>query len=313
MPLAILFVGFIILAHLIPFRIFYSELLDNVFENLLHSLGFAGLTGFAFTYLGRVSRSTDRPAFPFVRTFILMMSIGVSAEIAQLFFSRDASVLDLVRDAGGILATLFLIAFWKTRNATARRVKSRLLGATAGVVALLCLLPFVMAAGAILLRDASGPVLFTFERRWENEFIHPHERTTLAMLPTPSAWKSNNSQGAARILFLGGTDPGITLEEVFPDWSRRHALRLSIFSPNREPISLMLRVHDRLHNNEYEDRFNTVLRLVPGPNKISIPLALIETAPRKRRMDMKRIASIIIFAYMPTRRFTLYLDNIVLE
>jgi hypothetical protein len=311
--LAILFAGCIILAHLVPFRVFYSALLNNEFENLLHSLGFAGITGIAFLYVSRLSGRPNGAVPLFVRTFLLLMAIGVGSETVQFFFSRDASVLDLVRDAGGILTTLFLIAAWRTKNATTGRTKSRVLGAAAGVVAALCLLPFLWAAGVILLRNASGPVLFTFERRWENEFIHPGEKTTLTMLPPPFAWTSDKSRRAARISFLGGTYPGITLDEVFPDWRRRQALHLSIFSPMQEPISLSLRVHDGLHNNEYDDRFNTVLHLMPGPNEVSIPIASIETAPRKRQMDMNRIASIVIFAYKPAQPFTLYLDNIVLE
>lgn len=71
----------------------------------------------------------------------------------------------------------------------------------------------------------------------------------------------------------------------------------------------MLRVHDRAHRHEEQDRFNTRLIIRPGNNAISVPLQVISAGPLTRRMDTSAIVSIVVFMYQTSRPATLYFDD----
>ena len=86
-----------------------------------------------------------------------------------------------------------------------------------------------------------------------------------------------------------------------------------MFSESAAPLDLVLRIHDIHHDNEYGDRFNRVLVIRPGPNRISIPLAEVRSAPRGRPMDMTHIRNITLFAARPSEAFAVYIDGIELE
>jgi hypothetical protein len=77
---------------------------------------------------------------------------------------------------------------------------------------------------------------------------------------------------------------------------------------------LTLRIHDRLHNWEYEDRFNRQLVIAPSTRKIvGIPLQDIEVAPARRRMDMAAITSVMLFAWYPVPTHEFYVSRIWLD
>jgi hypothetical protein len=294
------FVGCIVLMHLLPLSFFHSDILNSEFENLLHSVGFAGVTIVAFYYLNRF-----REKSPFVLVFISLISLGILAELVQLLFSRDASLLDLLRDAGGIISALLFIASWKT--------KSRLLIPAASIITIVFMTPFLIAGGAILSRNASETRLFTFERWWEKKFTEAGEGTILSFVKPPDLWKSNTSPLAAELSMRSGTYPGISFTEILPDWSGSKVLRLSIFSFMEKTIPISIRIHDRHHNNDYNDRFNTTFQIGRGINEISIPISSIRKGPRKRQLDMKQIEAIVIFTEEQFTPSTIYLDNIILE
>jgi hypothetical protein len=88
---------------------------------------------------------------------------------------------------------------------------------------------------------------------------------------------------------------------------------LTAYSNRPEPLPLTLRIHDAVHNGQYEDRFNRQIVLTPGRNRIEIPLADLRAAPRRREMDLRHISGIGIFAYRLTDPVVIYLGPIRLE
>jgi hypothetical protein len=72
---------------------------------------------------------------------------------------------------------------------------------------------------------------------------------------------------------------------------------LTVVSDLDAPLPLVLRVHDASHDQRYADRFNRLLLIHPGVNRIVIPLDDVRRAPDRREMDMTRIRGIMLFAY----------------
>ena len=86
-----------------------------------------------------------------------------------------------------------------------------------------------------------------------------------------------------------------------------------IYSPETAPVDLVLRVHDRAHNQNHSDRFTRQFSIQPGENRFRVRLAEIEAAPAKRKMNMSQIAGVILYATDITRPLTLYLGALRLE
>ena len=67
-------------------------------------------------------------------------------------------------------------------------------------------------------------------------------------------------------------------------------------NPGDLPLKLVVRVHDRLHNFEYRDRFNRNFELAPKERRnLRILIEDIRHGPRDRLMDMAHISDITLF------------------
>jgi len=60
------------------------------------------------------------------------------------------------------------------------------------------------------------------------------------------------------------------------DWSAYRNLRFKVASGYGENMDLLVRIHDRKHDYNCQDRFNQKLKIHPELNEIIIPLAQIE-------------------------------------
>ena len=108
-----------------------------------------------------------------------------------------------------------------------------------------------------------------------------------------------------------GKYPGITLRHLHRNWQGYQFIQLSIYLDAEHPVNLMIKVYDRRHpysGYDYNDRFNGNLSLKPGWNDCLLPLNLIENAPKKRSMDMKKIVSLSLFTVNLKQNITLYVD-----
>ena len=84
---------------------------------------------------------------------------------------------------------------------------------------------------------------------------------------------------------------GFFLKDAPRDWRGYHDLIVELVNPSDTPLPLTCRIHDREHtaNHRSSDRFNRRFSLAPGPNRLTISLTDVETAPRGRLMAMDQI------------------------
>ena len=144
-------------------------------------------------------------------------------------------------------------------------------------------------------------------------FIRTHNAAVVAA-PPPAGWEDNRTSSTGEVTFATGVDyPGFIIDDPVPDWTGRAALRFAVYSAEDTSVTLHMTVEDHLHNREYTDRFNRSFTILPGANRVSIPLEAVESGPTGRPMDMRSIANINVFVYRPARPVTLYFDDFRLE
>ena len=70
-----------------------------------------------------------------------------------------------------------------------------------------------------------------------------------------------------------------------------------VVNPEPVAIDLTVRIDDAGHDGRLgmDDRFNRTFPLVPGPNRIEIPLSDVASAPRGRRFDLGQVRLLILF------------------
>jgi hypothetical protein len=79
------------------------------------------------------------------------------------------------------------------------------------------------------------------------------------------------------------------------------------------PVSLVVRIDDIHHNNDYWDRFNRKFTIMPGDNAISIPIADIGAAPRTRKFDLAHVRRTLLFVPAPEESVTLEVSELRLK
>ncbi|HVJ71012.1 MAG TPA: hypothetical protein VM531_05805, partial [Sphingomicrobium sp.] len=121
------------------------------------------------------------------------------------------------------------------------------------------------------------------------------------------------SANLASLSLQPGRYPGFALDEPYPDWRPYRRLAFTVVREDDSALELTLRIHDRWHNGEFDDRFNRVIRITPGTQLISIPLEEIEHGPRHRRLDLSQLRGVALFAYKLTQPEGVYLGPVHLE
>ena len=87
----------------------------------------------------------------------------------------------------------------------------------------------------------------------------------------------------------------------------------TVVSDLDRPLRLVVRVHDRAHDQRFADRFNRSLVILPGLNRVAIPIDEIRRAPDRREMDLRYVRGIVLFAYRLTEPTHVYLGALRLE
>lgn len=286
------------------------------FKNAGH-IPLYGVVSLAVLWLSTEFTGTSRDRyFHYVIAIAAVIIIGAGTELLQILLSRDADLVDFVRNVVGGVAFL---AIFSTRDARLARDWKRLgecaKRVTVGTAAILLL----AASAQVLDRSAAYvhraydlPLLLSFGSHWSRLFLEVKD-ATLEVTEAPSRWYPTASGKVGRLTLRKGAYPGLWVNEPYPDWSGRRFLRFGIYSETTEPVRLTLRIHDFLHSNEYRDRFNTSLRVLPGANSFRIALDSIRTGPAQRELDIRNVAAIGLFAANPAHAYTVYINGFWLE
>jgi len=238
-------------------------------------------------------------------TILPIIIVSVPIELIQNINGKGFSFLDIIRNC---LGATIAIAFHPNSFSDNRTFsRSKLKYSVVGVLIIFSY-PLLINTADTINAYRSFPVLSDFESTFEL-----------------TRWSGNQliveELGANNNHVMGNTfttDEYSTLRfKSFPDdWTGFSSISFRIFNDGTNIRKLNLRIHDQDHrvsNWDYNDRFNQVIGLTSGWNKINIDLNLVRMQPRNRNMDMSKIEKVIIFSHYLPVNTRLYFDDFKLD
>lgn len=234
--------------------------------------------------------------------FLAAVFLGFVVEVFQLGMKdRFFELGDLLNDAIGAFAFLAIAAVYKTRS------KALFMRTLSVILIILAGLPFYLSCIDYRLNLNRFPVINSFETRLEtSSWIKNKAEITRTML-------SGKKDYSAELKLHPGEFSGVCREGFVHDWRGYKTFSADVYLPIDNGLSITLRINDKLHDNEFNDRFNTRIMLKPGLNHIRINLEDVRKSPATRPMDMSNVTRICFFASGLSKPETVYLDNIRLE
>lgn len=270
------------------------------------------------------ARSDDRgvgiawPAWAIsIQALLATVAIGIVVEFLQGLQDRPPSAFDVMTDTAGAATGIALWLLWTRPRQSYGATRNRDLRWTLVAIALAGI-TFVawrpmQAAAAYAQSVAQFPVLAEFERTRDLYFVTPDGAATgLAELPSP--WSQRPGERALRLEFDAAHPPAVQIVEPSPDWRGYSVVAADLTNPGDTEIRLVFRILDAGHDWTHADRFNLAF-VVPPRTRITVRAALtaVESAPATRRMDMARIANVMLFGRDNPAGGELYVSRLWLE
>lgn len=317
-------VGFLLIAVLLgavlSLAVPSTTLWQRVLQDATHGPVFAGVA-MVLLAMRRVPAGAPSHAWrDHASAWIWAIALGAFTEIVQLVLpDRDASWMDVVRDAAGAAFGLAVVAIAERDRRLATPLQAGYQRwAWPVALAMFTLLAWrpLQCAQAYGMRAAAFPTLGPLGSAADREFAEaPNARLTRAMLP--GAWRRpGETSRAFRVDFRRGADrPAFELSEGSPDWRGYSVLALDLTNPGARPLRFSLRVLDERHDWTFEDRFNLPL-IVPARSRITVrvSLAAVAAAPARRPMDLSAIADLLLFHRgRPAEPGSFYVSRVWLE
>jgi hypothetical protein len=286
-------VAFVLLLLLAPIGFGSSEF-EKTTENFCHGPLFGFVAVVLLIWFGnfRWSSSVSRR---YLSALLVAVLLGGLGELAQSFTpSRDAEWIDVGNDLLGAIAGLGIYALYIKTHPWSAKVRAALYLVTFAAVVML-VLPLGETGFTYWQRWRQLPELATWSSSLGHHFVKPDGSTLSVTRLRQCSGASNELALDIRPLFHGRW-VGLAIEEPWPDWGDYSQLAVDVVNPNDAPLRLSIRVHDRLHNYQFDDRFNRGFEVAARQRvTLSIPVAEIRAAPKSRQLDLKHVAGIIVF------------------
>ncbi len=260
-----------------------ADLFGQTLSNALHIPLFAVITAL----LAMVFPRSGAVTIGAVSTLLAVLT-----EVAQLFTSRHASVTDFGLDLLGVVPVVLGLIATRRLHATAGGAPSaRVL--VWGAVALLVAVLASAAPGRVLLayahRDSAFPVLLE-PSVWALAPLVSSNSATRATT-APAQWPGYAHGSVLEVQWAPARYPGVTLDEVVPDWSGFSALAVDVFLPDDAPASLTAAVR---YHGEYGTAAHLRLPVRPGAQRLVYPLTALL---HPRDGDLPRVRSLILHTH----------------
>jgi len=292
------------------FYLFSDGLGNRVVRSSKELWNLGHIVYFAVTvYLLVELRLLKRFSLPVQWLALLMLSLlwGTLIEVLQYDTQRTPDLADIFRDLTGCLLVLSFHPALLKLSSYSGLLLIRLL---VSLLLIIQLIPLSIALIDETIARQQFPVLSNFETPFE---LDRWKKTgeIVQLNPDPESFQ-------LKVELTTSTYSGNGLKFMPSDWRGYKSVKLKIFNPSGKPLKLVVRIHDVEHETDpgayaHSDRFNTRVKLNQGWNDITISLVKVESAPRKRKMDLSRIADISFFAVRLPAPRVIYVDSIGLQ
>ncbi len=125
--------------------------------------------------------------------------------------------------------------------------------------------------------------------------------------------KATHGEWSLAVQILPGRYPGIALVWFPSDWSSYAELSFDLTFEGPGELDLIVKIQDRQHNNQHEDRFHQSFRLQSSQHHIRIDLGQVAVAPKGRLPDLTQVTFLQLFVVNIDRLQIFYLDHVRLH
>ena len=258
------------------------------------------------------------PDWPlYMLALAISIALGTLIEFLQGLEGRPPSFFDVMTDTAGALAGLSVRAL-ATRPA-AGEPRTGVGQSSWPVIALgLVGLAFVLwrpmhVAAAYAHRAAAFPAIADFSSARGLDFVTT-DGAGAAIANIPAPWAHESDERALEIRYDPQHPPAVQVVEPSGDWRAYSVMAIDLTNAGPGELALVLRILDATHDWSHEDRFNLPLVIAPrSRTTVRVALPAVEAAPATRRMDMARIANVMIFGQPPAAPGVLYVSRLWLE
>jgi hypothetical protein len=247
----------------------------------------------------------------------ISIALGILIEFLQGFEGRPPSFFDVMTDTAGAMVGL---SAWTLATRPAMGEPRAAVGRNPWPVVALGLagLVFVLwrplhVAIAYAHRAAAFPAIADFSSARGPDFVTTDGLGT-AVADIPAPWAQRPGERALEIRYDTLHPPAVQVVEPQGDWRAFSVIAVDLTNAGPGELALVLRILDATHDWSHEDRFNLPL-VIPARSRTTVRVALpaVEASPATRRMDMARIANVMIYGRPPATPGALYVSRIWLE
>lgn len=279
----------------------------------------------AVLLLASIARRRPADHGDYARAFVQAVVLGVMIEILQSLAQRPGSVFDVLTDAAGAAAGLALWGiFIAGRQATLQLKgdstlpRKRQPSAWLPVAIALAGITFIswaplQAARAYAHRAAVFPSIAEFRGAQDLVFVST-DGGQVAIEPLPRPWGRGPDDLGLRIACDAQHSPAVQVMEPVHDWRGYSVIAVDITNPATIELRLTFRILDANHDWSHDDRLNLPLAIPPVTRTtVRVALSAVEGAPAGRRMDLSRIANVMLFGRPSAQPAEFYVSRIWLE
>lgn len=289
----------------------------RVVGDAAHAPALGVITIVLIALLRRLQPDGPRALLHYAIAIAIALFLGALVELVQLGTGRDASMLDLARDALGSLAAAgFLAAYDPRVRALPEHVAIRRTGLLLGVLAtLIVTMPLLTASGAYLQRARNFPILVDFDSPLSTYFVSAYGAVTVERRALPS----NHTQQEPEVVGLRAHTVGsggwaIVLWEPCPDWRGFGHLALELVNTSSLPLVTRIRIRDRNPRSARNTGYTGLIEVEPRSRKVQkIRVQEITSAGGSAELDPARIRSLSLTAHPANRATDFYMTRIWLE
>lgn len=239
----------------------------------------------------------------YLLVLLIGLLFGVTIEMLQGFLQRESSIDDIYRDFLGLMSGISALVL----SRLASMPDKIMLAVLSSGLLFVGMFSFLQISLHYVQRSDAFPLIIEFEKKWATSFMRFNNAVLLV---------DANAEGSKpkmfRVRFDAGSYPGISIIEPEENWLSFNTLRFNVFSNNAADVELTLRIHDKEHNQNYDDRFNRSFNIQPGLNEIVVNLNEVQSGPAGRKLDMENIAGITLFMVDLDSSLLLGVSNIFL-
>jgi len=223
---------------------------------------------------------------------------------------RNASWSDLVLDSAGILMGYLIFLLIHYRRALSNKSCLGLIMCVFAV-GFLSTQPALKLSAYHLMKSRSPTVI---------SFGDPFVEVTIGVTGSAAVElvkkqfpPDSKATKVLRINFAKQTYSGVIFREFTKNWSAAGYLEFKLHNMNRQSEFIELRINDHVHNNEYQDRYNTKLLVKPGANAYQFSIKEFTLRQSngwaKRPLDIENIHEIQLFSH-ESNSFSIYLTDL---